>query len=212
MWSAAVEGQEVKESVMAMMAVKILTVIRQNPAFTLLYIAKCLIHDSHSISHKAEACLQFLVLPKASVYFHQFLISILTSVGKICLPIVSLQTKRTFCCGLCSYCTRSQLRNTLQEPCFMPLVLLTILRHLKKSFLTLLRPFPREMSIWRRALPSPRGTWSIALLLRVSLSQALCMNLNSHHYVESYVDQWLNLKFPQVRAWLRCRYASICVK
>lgn len=158
MWSAALEGQEVEESVMAM---KILTVIRQNPAFTLLYSAKCLIYESHSVSHKAEACLQFLVLPKASIYSHQFLISILTSVGKICLPIVSLQTKGTFCCGLCSYCTLQSVEEHLAEPCFMPLVLLMTLRHLRKSFLALSRPFPKDMSIWRRALPSPKGTWAI---------------------------------------------------
>lgn len=127
------------------MAMKILTVIRQNPAFTLLYSAKCLIYESHSVSHKAEACLQFLVLPKASIYSHQFLISILTSVGKICLPIVSLQTKGTFFCGLCSYCTLQSVEEHLAEPCFMPLVLLMTLRHLRKSFLALSRPFPKEM-------------------------------------------------------------------
>lgn len=90
------------------MAVKILAVIGQNTALTLLYNVKCLINKSHSVSHKAEACLQFPFLPKVSIYSHQHSISILTSVEKSacllfvskerrhfvmgCVPIVSLQS------------------------------------------------------------------------------------------------------------------------
>lgn len=181
LWSAALEGQELEESVMAMMPVKILTVLRQKTAFTLLYSAKCLIYDSHSISHRAEACLWFLVLPKVSIYSHQFLISILTYVGKVCLPIVYLQTKKTFCYGLCFCCTLQSVEEHLAWALFCVSGVPDNFEASQKSFLTLLRSFPREMSIWRKGLSSPKKTGSIAVLLEVSLSQALCMNF--HYYV-----------------------------
>lgn len=148
------------------MAMKILTVIRQNPAFTLLYSAKCLIYESHSVSHKAEACLQFLVLPKASIYSHQFLISILTSVGKICLLIVSLQTKGTFCCGLCSYCTLQSVEEHLAGALFYASGAPDDFEASQKEFPGSFKAFPQRYEYLKKGPSQSQGNMSNSFCCR----------------------------------------------
>lgn len=117
MWSAALEGQEVEESAMAMIPVKILTVVRQKPAFICYTVLNAWYMNLTALVIKLKPVYTFWFCPK-SLFIPIILNFNFNISGKICLPIVYLQTKKTFCCGLCSCCTLQSVEEHLARALF----------------------------------------------------------------------------------------------